>query len=549
MRVLNQALRYVALCSLFFLLTSCKKPPVMVVPINNHPTINLFGFEESQLHHIHNTVELHRNIFLVRFDPEQPGNLEWVNCPISATYKYQESRGRRVESMYISSYQDLQAKVPVNYARFAGQVKNGKAIEFNYVTIGSYELLSDFKIPENDPDCARATHYVVTLSVGAFNFSESQQTEGKIGVEEKTTGVGVEAKAGRAAGEATSVGDLESCMDDQAALHGCFTPLQLMMMPLANRHWSSEAVEEEQQQQQQGEQQGYARSSENHDTQETVSNDLTLQIDQETWQPGYFMANALQQILLMATRIDVTSDFAFDDQGTSVFAGYIEPSKPQYTTRSFEAGKTYAIIGASATGSDVNIKVGTTEGNVIAEDVAEDGNPVVTFTPPESGTYAIEMSVTDVDAEFGAMVVMVDGGVRIPPDMLQFAFQRLLDTGSMFAGQALEKFNAGLVFHEDDWSVQGTVLYPGETITQRGISLAGQPAVFTAVSHEESYNIDIGVTDANTGQQWVDTEPDSNPLVFVQEPQADSSYEFAVGFPEGTGDATLATSLLLRFQQ
>ena len=86
--------------------------------------------------------------------------------------------------MYISSYQDLQAKVPVNYARFAGYVKNGKALEFNYVTIGSYELLSDFKIPENDPDCARATHYVVTLSVGAFNFAESQQTEGGIGVKQ-----------------------------------------------------------------------------------------------------------------------------------------------------------------------------------------------------------------------------------------------------------------------------------------------------------------------------------------------------------------------------
>src|SRR5690554_5959661 len=80
-----------------------KKNKVMSPMADNHPTINLFGFEESALHHIHNTVELHRNIFLVHYDPASPGQIEWVNCPISASYTYQKSAGRRVESMYIRS--------------------------------------------------------------------------------------------------------------------------------------------------------------------------------------------------------------------------------------------------------------------------------------------------------------------------------------------------------------------------------------------------------------------------------------------------------------
>src|SRR5690606_9911593 len=166
------------------LLAGCKREQT------NYPTINLFGFEESQLHHIHNTVELHRNIFLVRYDPRSPDKLEWINCPISATYTYQKSAGRRVESMYVRSFAELQARVPVNYARFEGYVKGGKALEFNYVTIGSYELLGDFRIPKDDPDCKLATHYVTTLSVGAFTFAEEASIEGGIKANVANTGVG-----------------------------------------------------------------------------------------------------------------------------------------------------------------------------------------------------------------------------------------------------------------------------------------------------------------------------------------------------------------------
>src|SRR5690242_20201067 len=105
MRALIEVLRYAALFVCLAVLGGCDKNKVLVLVADNHPTISLFGFEESELHHIHNTVELHRNIFLVRYDPERPDALEWINCPIPATYQYQQARGRRVESMYIKSFQ------------------------------------------------------------------------------------------------------------------------------------------------------------------------------------------------------------------------------------------------------------------------------------------------------------------------------------------------------------------------------------------------------------------------------------------------------------
>ena len=521
-----------------------KKGPVNPMA-DNHPTINLFGFEESELHHIHNTVELHRNIFLVHYDPAQPERIEWVNCPISATYQYQRSAGRRVESMYIRSFADLQARVPVNYARFEAFVKGGKALEFNYVTIGSYELLGDFKIPKDDPDCQSATHYVVTLSVGAFNFAEERNVEGGIAVEAANTGVGVGTSAGRASGESTSMGDLSACMDDGTAAMECFTPLQLMMVPLAARNWDDGTVASTDS--------GSATPA--HSTTTTSSSgeatttsggDLSLKIDAESWTPGSYMATALERLLIVASRVDMTTDFGFDDKGSTVVAGYVKAGRPQYINRPLEAGRTYAIFAAGATDANIDLKIYDSSGNLVAGDTELDSRPAVSFMPAASDSYKIELSVADGGEDFGAIVIMQDGGLRVEANILQGVFQRLLDSGELASNKVQEMgFPNGLVFHENDWAVQGVILYPGEAITQRGIDLAATSAVFAAVAHEDTFNIDLEVKDVNSGQVWSDVEPDSNPVVIVDEPDPNSDYELRVIYGEGDGP-TLATSLILR---
>jgi hypothetical protein len=540
MRALIEVLRYAALFVCLALLGGCDKNKVLVLVADNHPTISLFGFEESALHHIHNTVELRRNIFLVRYDPEHPDALEWINCPIPATYQYQQARGRRVESIYIKSFQELQAKVPVNYARFAGYVKNGKQLEFQYVTIGSYELLSEFKIPRNDADCARATHYVVTLSVGAFNFSEQKAIEGGVEVQEAKTGIGVGGAAGREAGESTSMGDLDACMDEQAALNGCFTPLQLMMVPLAERNWTDSATAES------IAQAPPASSGGGGEEAVQVDTNLALRVDENAWRPGSFMAMALERLLIMAGRVNATTDFGFDDKGSTVMAGFLTTAHPQKSSRPFEAGKTYAVIGAGSTGANVDVYVRDSSGNLIASDTADDGNPTVTFTAATTDNYSIELTVVGQEEEFGAVVVMQDGGLRIEAEILQAVFQRLLDAGTFASAKVQEMgFPNGLVFHESDWAVQGTILYAGEAIRQRGIKLGGNSTVFAAVSHEESLNIDLEVIDAGTGQSWADNEPDSNPIVIVDTPDPNTTYDLRVIYGQGES-ATLATSLILR---
>ncbi|PRQ01082.1 hypothetical protein ENSA5_27640 [Enhygromyxa salina] len=548
MRATLDALRCTVLFVVLALLGGCAgKDKVLVLVADNHPTINLFGFEESELHHINNTVEMHRNVFLVRYDVERPNELDWINCPIDATYVWDLSKGRRVESMYIRSFQELQAKVPVNYARFAGYVKNGKALEFNYVTVGSWELVSDFRIPKDDPDCERATHYVTTLSVGAFNFSEEKQIEGGLRAEETTTGAGVGVAAGRGSGESTQMGDLDSCMDDQAALNDCFTPLQVLMMPLASRHWDdgspARAVEPEQPESARVAADASPRTPAEGERQ--VASDLTLHVDENAWRPGSFMAAALQQLLVTASRIDNTTKFGFDDKGSTVVAGFLRPDHPQHFSRPFEAGMTYAVIGASATGANIDIQITDSSGNVIAADTDPDANPTVSFTVPTTDNYRVQLAVVGQDEEFGAIVVMQDGGLRIEAEILQKVFQRLLDSGAFASAKVQDLgFPNGLVFHESDWAVQGTILYPGEAIRQRGITLGSKSAVFGAVSHEDSFNVDLEVIDANSGETFADHEPDSNPIVIVDQPDPNTSYDLRVIYGEGES-ATLATSLIL----
>gem|GEM_PF-2853597 len=522
------------------LLTGCRPP----TPVDNHPTINLFGFEESALHHIHNTIELHRNIFLVRYDTSKPNELEWVNCPISANYEYRKASGRRVESMHISSFADLQARVPVNYARFEAYVKGGKQIDFNYVTIGSYELIGDFRIPADDPDCARATHYVVTLSVGAFNFAEQAQVEGGVKVDVAGTGAGGEVKAGGSKGETTSMGDLDACMDDARAFTDCFTPLQIMMVPLASRHWSGEevvaATESAAATSTAGGEGGPTAGA------ATESSGLALVVDAEQWRPGSFMALALEKVLVIAARINDTTDFGFDDQSNTVAAGYVVHGKPHSLTRPFEAGQTYVAFATGATDTgNLDIVVLDADGNELTADRDDDNNPAVSFVPPVDGNYELRLELDSDGDEFGAMVVMREGGLRIEPEVLQGAFQTLMDNATAVSIKVEEMgFPNGLLFHEKDWALTGTVLYPGEAIRQRNITLEPNSAVFSAVAHDETMNIDLEIIENSTGRTFADTEPDANPLVIVDSPLSESTYDMRVIYGEGEGPV-LATALIL----
>jgi hypothetical protein len=341
----------------------------------------------------------------------------------------------------------------------------------------------------------------------------------------------------------TSVGDLDACMDDGKAATQCFSPLQLLMRPIANRHWDEAAAVEAARQERERQAQQTPPEQANEG-----SHDLALRIDEDTWRPGSFMAIALERLLLTAARLNNNTDYGFDDKDNTVLAGFVTKERPQTITRVFEPGRPYAIFAAGATDSNVDLHVYDANGQLVVADEAGDGQPAVVFEPKSKDPYRIELSVVNQAEEFGALAVMVDGGVRIPSPILQKGFQRLLDSGAHAAGKVKEMgHEAGVVFHENGWSVQGVVLYANEAIRRSGIALDPASAIFSAVSHDPTFNIDLEVIEKSTGQTWEDKEPDGNPLVLVDAPRSDTTYDMRVlyGAPEGS-EPTLATALVLK---
>src|SRR5690606_22874917 len=109
---------------------------------------------------------------------------------------------------------------------------------------------------------------------------------------------------------------------------------------------------------------------------------LALTVDPERWWPGSFMALVLEQVLVVASRIDETTEYGYDDQASTVVAGYLRPDKPQLLTRSFEAGKSYAVFATGATDeADLDIAVIDQSGAIVTADREADENPMVVFTP------------------------------------------------------------------------------------------------------------------------------------------------------------------------
>src|SRR5690606_10102107 len=140
-----------------------------------------------------------------------------------------------------------------------------------------------------------------------------------------------------------------------------------------------------------------------------------------------------------------------------------------------------------------------------------------------------------------------NAGFAVSAQLLQNVFQSMMDRG-IEASAALKQAGAtGAVFLDSpgDWTIQGTILQPGEAIRQAGIQLPdNRVALFMAVGHDKKVDIDIQVKD-DAGGEWTDAENDGIPVVVVDTPSAQKNYEFLVSYPKSSPEPTYAASLVL----
>ncbi len=494
------------------------------------PVLNLFGFEESYIHRINFNVQQRGRLIVVRYDPTAPDEVAILDCPVTTQYEYLASDGKHQETMKVQTLAELSASVPLGVARFGGYVKAGSQLEFVYATVGSYQVTVDPKITSTDPECATATHYVASLSVGAFEFTEWKKAQA--GVSAEARGVGVHADGSRERGVSRSWGSLAAC--DLADHKGCRTPTQMLLLPLHE---------------------GVGHVDELPAMPTTVTATpvappaIELRVDESRWRPGHHMATALEKTLAFAQYIEDSTKFGFDGDATAILAGVLTDQGLR-VDRPLRAGRQYVVFAAASHDVDIDLGIFDAAGEKVAVDNEKDSQPIVSFTPPADGTYRILIAPGGEDvATFVGVGILNDvDGYRAPPAMLRSFYQGLLDSGAQ-ANDSVAKMEGrnGVVFQSGngEWALLGTFMKPNESITMPGFHLAGSTIVISK-AHDKSLDIDAELTD-EAGRSWSDKEKDAEPVIIVDEPTAGASHALKVSYVGGQGD-TVAGSLILLAQ-
>ena len=162
--------------------------------------------------------------------------LELLSNCIGSTGKYRFSPYSANEKKVAHNASELFAELPVGAARLSGKVKGNRALRTDYMLAGQYALPPNatFKRTElQGADCARATHVVSAVYVGAFAMAAGEQraVDGRASVFGLGAGGATQADVEVLGDE----GDAESCKASQKEHKenaGCGVPLRIGLAPL-----------------------------------------------------------------------------------------------------------------------------------------------------------------------------------------------------------------------------------------------------------------------------------------------------------------------------
>jgi hypothetical protein len=199
---------------------------------SNRVSFRLFGYSPSEIRHMRSALNFQGKVFLARYDPANPERIEWVDCPTPARYRYMPSDST-VEELYIENETDLRAKLPLSVASFATFLNQGKRLRVRFATAGSFELADDFQVP-TEGACGTATHFVQTISVGAYTVAEMSDTGA--GAEVDMVGPNAHGSHSDLSRRNVGMGNLEACKMEttDAPPKDCQMPLEILMVSIGS---------------------------------------------------------------------------------------------------------------------------------------------------------------------------------------------------------------------------------------------------------------------------------------------------------------------------
>ena len=497
------------------------RPDPPLPPEPDIRTKNLFVGQPELGEQLLEIVERRGQVALARVSPRDAARLELVECPVSGAWSYQANPRPRVETIQASTREELHHKLPLASPQLIEQVNAGQPVQIEYLSTATFEFNDRLRLPENNPDCRRATHVVSAFSIGAHRVLDPQDTTP---YEPGKTPMG-------GGSEASSI---ERCLAGEATFKHCYTPLQVLLYPLKARDWVEHT---------------HGLSDESSQPEAPAIPELKL--ERERWATGSYMAQALQELLAIGTRIQRTEPITLDEQGVALALGYLQQGGTQELRREFQAGETYVAFATSALGLNIDLALVGPEGQLIAADRMPDALPALQFQVPSTGAYTLKVSLPEDEQDFAALALTRTGGAAIELETMRDGLARILENGARASQLVREQgLGWGLIAHAPTFALQSMVLAPGERLRHEDLRLS-QPAVILAASHDGERNIDLELFDQSSEQRWADVEPDGQPLLTLDAPSSETAYTLHMSYPaEGSteGALTLASLLLLELE-
>jgi formylglycine-generating enzyme required for sulfatase activity len=138
------------------------------------------------------------------------------------------------ETLAIADEGELKARLPLGVASLGGELKQGKALELSYVSVGQRQARTAPTTVSGQ--CAGATHYVRSMTVGAYELATTSTFAASGGVELGGTGASGSSKDSRQRLRGSADGTVTRCSasglrDDEVTTH-CGAILQLGLVPI-----------------------------------------------------------------------------------------------------------------------------------------------------------------------------------------------------------------------------------------------------------------------------------------------------------------------------
>jgi hypothetical protein len=156
-------------------------------------------------------------------------------CRLPGLYTWSRTTPSR-DVIEIRDEADLYTKLPLGAATLAGELRHSGALSVTTTVAGQLRLsgMTPSQVTAA-PECARATHLLGGLSLGAFELSAGSHTtgSGSVGMSDASLG----GSGSRSQRTMRTAGNPASCADatDDAAAPDCASPIQAFLEPIPGR--------------------------------------------------------------------------------------------------------------------------------------------------------------------------------------------------------------------------------------------------------------------------------------------------------------------------